>query len=126
MFGAEASAAKTAAVASGEALSLANRCTVALSQASSLELVAQRLTSSCFCNHCIWPHSYIHFKHTHALIFIHKVHLHLEIKTVSKYQKNVDIDYTSSHQKQKSDEDSRKHTHETLHYLLFLFLISLI
>ena len=54
MFSAEASAAKATTMASRKALSLANRCTVASTQAGSLELAALRLTGPTLRKH--WSH----------------------------------------------------------------------
>ena len=54
MFSAEASAAKATTMASREALSLANRCTVASTQAGTLELAAVSLTGPTLRKH--WSH----------------------------------------------------------------------
>lgn len=66
MFSAEASAAKATTMATREALSLANRCTVACTHASSLEPITLRLTGPGLSNH--WPHHPCKSFQTYTLI----------------------------------------------------------
>lgn len=55
VFGAEASATEATAMSSSETFRSTNGTTVGVTHTWSLETVALRLTSSCFCHHC-WPH----------------------------------------------------------------------